>query len=475
MQESRTLLISDICPGAELTAGIALEKFIVRFKKSVYTFTICNPKFHTMLLSKVVPPTNSYWATKPNENWEITNRFFAFFGDLIATLETTLLHKRIKDVIENENINHVLIVLQGQTMYRVFNLLKENDLTITTLTWDSWEWSSFANKVPKRTDRQVERIQKKFTTKGFHLVPTERMAHNLNLNDHSFQRFVMPSNEIDLLPKTNLYLKTRVLKIVFSGQSYALNETLRFIDILERLNWKILDFKLELHIIGNNSIPTGRNIFQHGWLDQNRLIETLNEMNLAFLPYPLDGLPESIASESFPSKLSDYSYAGLPVIYIGPQNSEIVRSLDRFGVHLKTSYTLDQVYNLLSSLVTNLSTFGENSKLFYQEVCSDDVFNMFFLKAFPNNELQCAQEKDGTSNAQSRYLNSTLDLSLRLYMSHLFSNILRLISSNRNNLFVKWFRRKVISLTRYFLTKFARLRLTLVLPIEKQKVKIKSL
>lgn len=471
MLENRTLVVSDICPGAELTAGIALEKFIRRYKKSVYTFTICDPSLHPMHLSKLVPTRKSYWATKPNENWEITNRLFSFFGDVSARLETALLLKRIKEVIENEDITHLLIVLQGQTMYRIFNLLKEKNLIITTVIWDSWDWWSFSNQVPKRTDKQIKKIQNSFSAKGFHLVPTQRMAHNLKLATHNFQRFVIPSNEINVPPKTNLYLKTRVLRIVFSGQSYALNETLRFIDILERLNWKILDFKVELHVIGNNSIPNGRNIFHHGWLDQNRLIETLNTMNLAFLPYPLDGLPESVAAESFPSKLSDYAYVGLPVVYIGPQNSEIVCSIESFGVYLKTSYTLDQISFLLSNLVTNLCTFGENAEFFYQEVCSDKVLNGVLSIAFQSDDVLPVQENDLELNSEKVYLSSTIDLSLRFYFSHLIRNFLRLISLIRGELLVRWIRWKVISLARYFLTRIARLSLNISLLKEKQKVK----
>jgi hypothetical protein len=198
-------------------------------------------------------------------------------------------------------------------------------------------------------------------------------------------------------------------------------------------------------------------------------------MTLAFLPYPLDGLPESVASESFPSKLSDYSYVGLPVVYIGPLNSEIVRSIDSFGVHLKTDYTLDQIALLLSGLIANLRTYGENSKSFYKEICSVDVFNKVVALAFSKEDVQFFQDKENTSGVEKIRLNSTIDLSLRIYFSHLIRNFFRFISLFDNKLFIGWLSAQTIAIVRFLFTRFARLRLSMVLLKEKLRVKELSL
>ena len=465
MQQNRTLLISDICPGAELTAGIALEKFVRHFNQDSYSFTICDSKLQTMLLTGVISPINSYWGIKPNENWSSTNLIFSYFGEILASLETMLLHKRIERLILRERINHIVIVLQGQTMYRIFKLLEDKAFTVTTITWDPWDWWSSANKVPISTNRLVNRIQKSFRTKGFHLVSSKRMGENLRLQENMFKNFILPAYEIELQPKEDKALQNNVIKIVFSGQSYAIIEITKFIDILNRLNWCISTFRIELHVIGKNDVPNGANIYHHGWLDQERLIKTLNQMNVAFLPYPLEGLPESVARESYPSKLSDYSYVGLPVIFMGPKNCEARENMKDFSVLITEELTLKQIHNQFLSLFSNLSLYKLNSQAYYDAHCSKKVFDSNVSRMFIADNLQNANEGPCEEPKLKIPLNQTNDLSLKFYPSHGIRKLSRLIELSSNELFFRMCRNQFIKVVRLVFHHLARCRILLLTKI----------
>jgi hypothetical protein len=152
-----------------------------------------------------------------------------------------------------------------------------------------------------------------------------------------------------------------------------------------------------------------------------------------------------------------------------------VRSIDSFGVHLKSDYTLDQIALLLSGLIANLRTYGESSKSFYKEICSVDVFNKVVVLAFSKEDVQFFQDKDNTSGVEKIRLNSTIDVSLRIYFSHLIRNFFRLISLFNNKLFIGWLSAQTIAIVRYLFTRFARLRLSMVLLKEKLRARELSL
>ena len=59
---NNVLIISDICPSADFTAGIALEKFVkeVTTYDDVFLFTILNPALAHVTLSQYIKKENSF-------------------------------------------------------------------------------------------------------------------------------------------------------------------------------------------------------------------------------------------------------------------------------------------------------------------------------------------------------------------------------------------------------------------------------
>ena len=430
MIEAKYLIITDIGPGADVTAGQALLKFVEIIDGEVHCFTICDAAHRSRNISHIVEPLNSFWAIKPNENWNSGFRFFAVFGELLAQMEAKILFLKIKSVLESNGITHILIVLQGQTMYRFANLINQSRYAVKTITWDSWDWWGWENLVPKITHREVKKIQSRMSKKGFHLLPSTAMANSLKLDQDNFQVFRLPTLEIEDTVKANFSAQKTVIKIAFSGKSYAMIGILEFISLLDQIDWKVFDFSIELHVFGDNDIPFRENIYHHGHFNQADLLRRLSEMDVAFLPYPMDELPVSVGLESFPSKLSDYCFIGLPVIYSGPMENEVSQVITDIGVSIPQGSSSILFLQLIQELVTGLDSYSNKSRLYYDLNLSQKVFRKKLLKYFSSTHTDTLLDYKNTSESilGGTSLQSTTDMSLSFYPSHLLRFACRLMA-----------------------------------------------
>ena len=392
---SNFLFITDLCPTSDLTAGIALEKFIKELipENEVFVFTILNPSLRNITLSSHIKNENSFWTYKPNEYWLATNLFFkllSFVGNLSSAIETEIILRKIRKIAAVKKIDKLIFVLQGQTMFRICSKINMPNLPYFTITWDSWKWWALANNFPKSLLKRMQKSVSSTYLNGHHFFPTDQMAINNFVAKNHYSVFTLYSN-VNLSNVQYLTTSRKVFRIGFSGQSYAATEINEFVNFLEQIRWNYLGTSIELHVFGRNSLNLNSHIYQHGWVSQEKLNSYLREMDCAFLPYPLDPNFKFISDESFPSKLSDYLGANLPIFYLGPSPCTASKFSQSCGV------------------VANLSNFERVFLQFFQELVEDpekytsnirDVYDSNFSKLAFRKSIQVLLPGDNSINSK---------------------------------------------------------------------------
>lgn len=322
----RVLVVSDVWPCSDLTAGLALSKLIASISEmaEVHTFV-----FIDRSLTKHKPKTEhsvtNFFTFKPNENWTggrpirlILEPFIKFFTlrevDGVAE-DLTLVFNQVRP-------DHVLMVLQGQTSYLLSKFVLDFKVPFTTLTWDPWEWWCSTHSVGPNLDLLVQESHQCIYNVGTHLVPTLKFAQANSIEESRSRIVYFP--EFEASPSSRMKKSEEQINIVFSGQNYASHEISQFIDALRGMNWNMNGKQILFHIVGCTIQVRDKNVIQHGWIDNKFLPNFLRDFDIAFLPYPTKENLLSVAQQSFPSKLSTYLSASLPVIYLGPQSASVL-------------------------------------------------------------------------------------------------------------------------------------------------------
>jgi len=163
---------------------------------------------------------------------------------------------------------------------------------------------------------------------------------------------------------------TDVLKIVMVGSLAYRDGLIQLAKFCSGLYASGISF--ELHYIGSEQmrkmLDSSFSVQYHGVLDDLKRDSVLSSMHIAYLPGP-DGNPEidDLARFSFPSRLLDYFWHGLPVL--GPLDNksatyEMLNDLHGQGVWFSTKS------NYLVSIASKLAT--DPNKL---ESASNNVYN----------------------------------------------------------------------------------------------------
>jgi glycosyltransferase involved in cell wall biosynthesis len=324
---SRILLICDILPTSSHTAGIVLKQFLSHFpaQNEIHTYNVHSDGIVSYTVSERVTGSMR-WTRKPQEEWKAPN-FLKVFLEGISSREAIKIADDILKEISRQKPDHIIIVIQGQTMIRIANELRKHEIEFSTIHWDPFSWWMYHNKIPKRLESIHNELVQNLSRMKVHLVPSTNYANYLKLPENNFQviglaqeNFLNSNDHAD-----------GVYRFVFSGQMYAKKELLFFIEYLDQIDWKIQDLKLELHIYGSNLNSKHENVFWHGWVVPEKLQRELVRYDCAVLPYPSDEPLKETAANSFPSKLVTYIGADLPVLYLGstthPFNKDLLSNI----------------------------------------------------------------------------------------------------------------------------------------------------
>jgi hypothetical protein len=131
---------------------------------------------------------------------------------------------------------------------------------------------------------------------------------------------------------------TTDLAIAFAGSLYCKREWNALMQALHRARWTVQGRNARVHFIGRFPrlfARRGEGVVEHGPQTFPRTLDLLASMDIAYLPYWLDPKWSYAVRTAFPSKLTSYVAAGLPLLYHGPRDSSVSRFLQDYPVGLE--------------------------------------------------------------------------------------------------------------------------------------------
>lgn len=180
-------------------------------------------------------------------------------------------------------------------------------------------------------------------------------------------------------------LKGDRLVIGFAGSFYARDEWKALLGALESRNWRVAGRQVVLKVLSNHLDEHTSLLPQIeflGWRDPAVTVHLLSQMDVAYLPYWLDGAYQEAVQLSFPGKLATYIAARLPVLFHGPHESSPMHFFERFPVGLGC-HSLDhnKIIQSLEKLVTDINHYNR-AKLACDEAYHQELSFSIFKKRF---------------------------------------------------------------------------------------------
>ena len=379
----KVLLLTDIPPCRDLTAGIVLHQlcsFLPR--ESLTCFSVINPAVGAQLDSEFAGiPYET--VTKPAERNRANGSgplaeaesFIRETYNSIVTVKT--IASQAAEFGRKNQVDKVWCVLQGQTMIRLGILVAEQlNKPLLTQVWDPPEWWLRANSVDQRSTGSILRLFENTLRRSQACAAASwAMAEEYQSQYGCNAIPVVPGLDESqaLAPATRLHERD-TLTIGFAGQLYATDEWYQLMNALHSVNWNIGGKQVVVRVLGRGLAAyanTAQRIEFWGWHDQKDTIKVLADTDILYCPYWFDPKYEKETRQSFPSKLTTYLAAGRPVLCHAPEYASPLRFLARYeaGVLCKTG-AADELLSGLRRLVETpeyYATIARNGRLAFDE------------------------------------------------------------------------------------------------------------
>jgi len=149
-----------------------------------------------------------------------------------------------------------------------------------------------------------------------------------------------------LLPKEKATEDSERYQIGFAGSLFGQDSFQAFIKALDSTNWIINDRPVRLILVGalgfsvNMLAQKPAEIVLLGRHSQGETIDVLSRCHMLYLPYPMNQpFSKETIKVSFPTKLSTYVAANVPIFYHGPKFSSVGAFIENCPIALHCSET----------------------------------------------------------------------------------------------------------------------------------------
>jgi glycosyltransferase involved in cell wall biosynthesis len=404
----KILLLSDIPPCENLTAGLVLSA-LVRFipKDSICFYIVSNPLVE-IELSPEFSKIPMKLETKPNENWSFfpqrrslrTLSKVATFA-VECVIDKFVVDSKIKDAIafgQSQNVDRVWAVLQGQTTIRMAKKVADGiGVPLHTHVWDPFSWWATAHGLDNKTRNKVQKKFDEAIKASYSVaVASEPMAELYQANFGVNAIPLIASHSSSLAQKPPVELRDEgVVLIGMAGQFYASSEWESLLKAMDLANWKIKGRDVKVVVLGPQKPPgdyTENRVKYLGWKNQADAATILSLCDILYCPYPFDENLKEVSALSFPSKLVLYLLSGRPVLFHGPSYASPVRYLRERRCGVSVSSLLPTViYNELERLIQNSNTYqmyAENAQEAFTADFTLESMRDSFSKFIGNEILQ---------------------------------------------------------------------------------------
>ena len=365
----KILLLTDIPPSKDYTAGIVLNQ-LVRFLPgdTVVCYCVHNARLKVRLSPDLDFPVA--YDIKPRENWN----FLGPVGTLSSSIvegyyETIGLRKLTKNVVrfgKTHGVDRLWGVLQGQTMIRLATRAA-GDLQVPLLTqiWDPPHWWLRANRVdPCTSSRVIRQFGEAVRKSRCCATASVPMAEDYRKRYGTKTIAFLPSlGSQEALPPSVAPHCDDEFTIGIAGQIYARDAWSALLHALAEHDWNVQGRNIRIQHIGN-PIPVEKDFTDRitlcGWKSQEETIRLLSGTDLTYCPYWFDPVFENEARMSFPSKLTTYYASGRPVLFHGPPYAAPARFIETTQSGI-CCYSLDHhsVISSLAHIIENPRHYGE--------------------------------------------------------------------------------------------------------------------
>jgi glycosyltransferase involved in cell wall biosynthesis len=363
----KVLLISDIPPCDDFTAGIVLSA-MVRFlgRGSICCFAVVNP-----LVSLRMSPEFSgipvEFHRKPMENWAWLPDGFPI--NRISSLasragEIAASNRQVKSLIaeaiefgREQQVDRVWTVLQGQTTIRMALAVADGlNVPLHSQVWDPFSWWAKANHLDDRTTRQTQDL----------FDETIQRSAAVATASHPMAKLYRDRFGVKAIPVISSYPRAiactpaaspgagEPIVIGMAGQFYAADEWSQLLAALHAVDWTVGGCRVRIVAMGPLAPPSmpAENVTFLGWKSQTEAIKILAGCNFLYCPYPFDPSMEDVVRQSFPSKLVLYLASGRPIIFHGPVYSAAADYIAGKGCGvLATSLSAESILREIDRLV----------------------------------------------------------------------------------------------------------------------------
>jgi hypothetical protein len=394
----KVLLLTDIPPCKEYTAGLVLDKLCRFFSEGdIVCFTILNKHLNAKL-SPDLDWIPIRYCTRPNENGSailpgklgvVSSIVLEFYNELIVVPKIV---EKAANFAKEYSVDAVWCILQGQTMVQVAQAVaKSVGVPLLVQVWDPLEWWLRAKKVNAwscaRFLRQFADVMKNcngcFAASSF---MAEEYAKKYGVQANYFTPSL--DEEMAYLPADSLHSNQELI-IAMAGQLYATNEWNAFLIALHQKGWKISGRSVHIILLGNHEhlkLPDWAvsKITKTGWLSQVDTLAACNSADILYCPYWLSTDFELEASLSFPAKLTTYLAAGRPVFFHGPRYASPARFLIEHNAgYICDSHEVEDIGSLLEHIVDDTATYAKtalNGHIIFKQKMTSQVLHDSFCK-----------------------------------------------------------------------------------------------
>jgi len=368
----KTLLLTDIPPSSNLTAGIVTAQ-MCRFVPPGELAIFCvqnfflKPKLYDDLAAV---PMRVVW--KPGEQSRRRIARIPIGRPGAAAIETGKRMLRIPKLIaeavqfgREQGVTSIWAILQGQTMVRMARKVAQGlDVPFRVQIWDPLSWWLRAHGVDPVNRMLDEGLFDKTMRDAVSCAAASwPMARYYTERYGTPGEAIIASLDASLArrPPPRLRMAGQ-LSIGMAGQFYASEEWTNLVRALNYAKWQVAGRNVVLRVMGHDvpqsDVPKDHLNFL-GWQPQDKLVALLSERcDLMYCPYPYAPNMASVAKMSFPSKIPTYLAAGRPIVFHGPAYAGPASYLqERNAGYVARGLDPDAIYDALLNLAEDAELY----------------------------------------------------------------------------------------------------------------------